>query len=171
METTPGPSWEEEGEEKQEAAMPPPPAWLDMLTKGEHREANGKLPARTASTPSAEAEAPPRPQAVEPPSTEPEFAGQTPWGEARDSVQTAGSQSTQDDDEGFFFGPEWLKSLGATTFDSPDPTTTTKETLAPAPFLSNEPQPTRPNVPTEPVAQAALVIPEQPSESTSSTQA
>jgi tetratricopeptide (TPR) repeat protein len=172
IETTTGTSWEEEEEEKQETAMPAPPAWLDMLTKGEHREANGKLPARTAPTPSAEAEAPPRTQAVEPPSTEPEFAGQTPWGEARDSMQTAGSQSTQDDDEGFFFGPEWLKSLGATTFDSPDPTTTTKETPAPvAPFLADEPQPTRQNVPTEPTAQTTPVIPEQPAELTSSSQA
>lgn len=163
METTAGTSWEEK-EEKQDTDMPAPPAWLDMLTKGERREASGKLPAWSAPTPSVEAE--------EPPSTESEFAGQTPGDEARDSMQAAGSQPTQDDDdEGFFFGPEWLKSLGATTFDSPDPTTTTKETPAPAaPFLSNEPQPTRQNVPTEPVAQAALVIPGEPAELTSSSQ-
>jgi tetratricopeptide (TPR) repeat protein len=169
METTTGTPWEEK-KEKQDTDIPAPPAWLDMLTKGEHREASGKPSARTAPTPPTEAEAPPKPKAVEPPSTKSGIVGQTPLGEARDSMQAAESQSTQDDDEGFFFGPEWLKSLGATTFDSPDSTTTTKETLAPAPFLSNEPQPTRPNVPTEPVAQAALVIPEQPAESTSSAQ-
>jgi tetratricopeptide (TPR) repeat protein len=170
METTTGTPWEEK-KEKQDTDIPAPPAWLDMLTKGEHREASGKPSARTAPTPPTEAEEPPKPKAVEPPSTKSEIVGQTPLGEARDSMQAAESQSTQDDDEGFFFGPEWLKSLGATTFDSPDSTTTTKETLAPAPFLSNEPQPTRSNMPTEPVAQAALVIPEQPAESTSSSQA
>ncbi|HYL42548.1 MAG TPA: tetratricopeptide repeat protein [Ktedonobacteraceae bacterium] len=171
METTPNTSWEE-AEEKQDTDMPAPPAWLDMLTKGERREASGKLPARTASTPSAEAEAPSRPQAVEPPLTEPEADGQTPWSAARDSMQTAGSQSAPDDEEGFFFGPEWLKSLGATTFDSPDTTTTTKETPAPAaPFLSKESQPTRQNAPTEPVAEAAPVTPEQPAELTSSSPA
>lgn len=172
METTTDTSWEE-AQEKQDTDMPAPPAWLDMLTKGERREASGKLPARTASTPSAEAEAPSsRPQAAEPPLTEPEAARQTPWSVAGDSMQSAGSQSTPDDDEGFFFGPEWLKSLGATTFDSPDATTTAKETPAPAaPFLSNESQPTTQNAPAEPVAEAAPVISEQPAEPTSSSPA
>ena len=114
-ETSSGISW---GMDEQESEKPAPPAWLDMLTKNEWRQ-----PAATSTaqpeTQSAQDEltaTPDQQEAVTPEESEIE----TPfvW-----SDKVAASKSynppSLDDEEPFFFGPEWLKSLGAAELGSP----------------------------------------------------
>src|SRR6266566_3237240 len=89
------------------------PTWLDMLTSSEPRQPSGSLSkGPTPAVPS------PTPAIHEPlePETEP-AAQASPQQENTDEV--AASQLSLGEEEPFLFGPEWLKSLGATVMDSP----------------------------------------------------
>ena len=103
-----------------EEEVPPPPAWLDMLTRNERRQ-----PVQAA----------PAPQTPEPPS-KPAYPARQPQPEAKpvsgqsweDEVQAAPAQpETGDATPPLYFGsddkeedmgwPQWLKSLGAETIE------------------------------------------------------
>lgn len=111
-----------------------PPEWLGMLTRGEQT----RQPDKATSTPFTDTSA-----QVEPVSST--FSANEQQGETSIMPQ-------QNDESDYFFGPEWLKSLGATSIDSMDamvspqpaeaiapvePTTPVEETALP-PF---EPEP------------------------------
>jgi len=107
-------SWEAE---EQASDLPTPPAWLDMLTRSDYRQSSGAIPKQQATSPSIEQEA----STVKPAAQEPAEAApviEVPWDE-EDYTMAASSQ--QEEEEPFFFGPEWLKSLGATALDSAMP--------------------------------------------------
>src|SRR3989440_2152869 len=147
-------SWEEE---EQKTELPAPPAWLDMLTKAGHP---------VQSSPSVEQEPltfTPEPPAQ--PQTEAEASVQKPADEKNDRAASSTSQPSQEDEEAFFFGPEWLKSLGAMTMES----ALTPETETPAPpVLSAEATP-----PIEAEAPAVWTPPiasEAPASATSSSE-
>lgn len=127
-----------------EEEVPPPPAWLDMLTRNERRQ-----PEQTA----------PAPQTPEPPSKsaypahqlQPE-ARPVPSQSWEEKVPAISSQPQTDDaTPPFFFGsddkeedmgwPEWLKSLGAETIE-PEPRS--NQRIARGAIYSNQyPPPTR----------------------------
>ncbi len=137
--TRPADSLRQEGDEKDLAS---PPSWLDMLTKGEPRqksEAMQKLPPSKPTPP----EPPPAGPPVQQPS-EPVFNTEPPGNQQLPAVS-----AEQDDESPFFFGPEWLKSLGATSMERSLPS---EPAAAPAPAA-----PVPPVVP-EPVQQ----VPAQP---------
>ncbi len=163
-ESTSESSWEEKN---QDTDIPAPPAWLDMLTKGERRQPSGKLTTKAAPIQSSEAEAlPTSSKALEQPPAESVPAEQAPSNEAKDSTPAATAQSIQDDEdenEGFFFGPEWLKSLGATALDSPElAAPAARDTPVPATsFIPEKPQPAEQDALDIPEAQAAPVIPDK----------
>ncbi len=119
-----------------EGELPAPPAWLNMLTQTERRQLSDEMPSvipeEQLSSPPA---APPamqdsrsmtgtssdRWEPLSPPAAQPmiqEFkspmaAAPVPW-----QQDTPESPNTPEQDEESFFGPEWLKSLGATTLDN-----------------------------------------------------
>jgi len=131
-----GISW---GIDEQETENPAPPAWLDMLTGSEWRQPDANPPAQPIAQP-GEGEQPlseeeattpllqslPTEEAVTPPqqqTTAPaEAEADTPlsWSEQIATGRTINPPSL-DDEEPFFFGPEWLKSLGATEIGSTVP--------------------------------------------------
>src|ERR1700674_5736757 len=91
--------------EEQAADLPSPPAWLDMLTKSDYRQSSGAIPKQQASSPSIEQTASTVASAAqEPAETAPVM--EVPWDEEDYAVS-----SQQEEEEPFFFGPEWLKSL------------------------------------------------------------
>ncbi len=93
------------------------PAWLSMLTNNEPQ--TPKSDSGSASWPGLAQESPKTPARVETPAPAP-----VPQ-PAREPVKSYEEPqpivSAQDDDEAPFFGPEWLKSLGATTFEEEQP--------------------------------------------------
>ena len=101
----------------EETARPAPPAWLDMLTKGERRSASQPsvsrvacqhLPRLHSTEPEAVIEVSPTQQYAEPASSD-----YVAW---EDSAPMP-ILNEGDGDEASFFGPEWLKSLGATVIE------------------------------------------------------
>src|SRR5207244_7471541 len=86
--------------------------------------------------------------------TGPEESAPAPeiWATWQDHVQVNTPSSESSEEAGFSFGPEWLKSLGATPIESTAPQET--EPVAP-PVLSVEPEPHVPDEPTE-VPEAAM---------------
>jgi tetratricopeptide (TPR) repeat protein len=133
-------SWTSEG---QPADVPTPPAWLDMLTKGD-RQLSGSIPAQSI-----------QPPILEEPIT-PVFSAQ-PQVESISSPQKSyekdfsihSSPSQKEEEASFFFAtedddldrewPEWLKSLGAETIESEpesEVAPTVSETQQPVPFQS-----------------------------------
>ena len=80
--------------------------------------------------------APPHPMAI-------------PWEQV--PVSSSPSHAEQDEEE-FFFGPEWLKSLGATTRE---PITPQEPEIAPLPTHSEEPEPSASSSPTATFEQGA----------------
>ncbi len=124
------------GTEAREETIPAPPAWLDMLTKGERHQPSEAPP--TLSTPPAVEQNPPLvlPHTEVPPATQPSWEEQL-------SAEPPTSPQEQEAEAPFFFGPEWLKSLGATTIES----TPTIEAAAPTPIVTPEPQPQAPAKP------------------------
>ena len=126
-----GISW---GIDEQETENPTPPAWLDMLTGSEWQQPDAKPAAEPGVQPGelllAEQEAtPPLLQALptEEAATSPqqqttaaaESEADTPflWSEHIATGTTINPPSL-DDEEPFFFGPAWLKSLGAAEIGS-----------------------------------------------------
>ncbi|TMC96841.1 MAG: tetratricopeptide repeat protein [Chloroflexi bacterium] len=146
-------SWELE---EADSDLPAPPAWLDMLTKGDRRQASGPIQQVPHAAPAVKQEAPATQQSAAPPVNTEEPAGPTGpeesapapeiWATWQDHVQVSTPSSESSEEEGFSFGPEWLKSLGATPIESTAPQET--EPVAP-PVLSVEPEPP---VPDEPAA-------------------
>ncbi len=152
-------SWELE---EADSDLPAPPAWLDMLTKGDRRQASGPIQQVPHAAPAVKQEAPAAQQSAAPPVNTEEPAGpagpeeSAPAPEIRatwqDHVQVSTPSSESSEEEGFSFGPEWLKSLGATPIESTAPQET--EPVAP-PVLSVEPEPPVPDEPAE-VPEAAM---------------
>jgi tetratricopeptide (TPR) repeat protein len=123
-------SW---GIEEQESDLPAPPAWLDMLTKGNRRQSSGPMPQVPPSAPA-------RAQEI---ATVQQPVASTPLP----------AMHVPQEEEDFFFGPEWLKSLGATTMDPLNPQE--PEIAPPA-----EPAPSETSVPAAvPEAVASWTIP------------
>jgi hypothetical protein len=108
--------------------VPPPPAWLDMLTRSEPRQPE-------QASPTAPAAPTPAPQTPIPPS-EPERPAQqyqpeaipvpmSSWEDDAQSISTLSESGdttppfffTSDDNEEDMGWPEWLKSLGAETIE------------------------------------------------------
>jgi hypothetical protein len=129
--------------EEQESDLPAPPAWLDMLTRGDHQQSSEALPQVPPSASALEQEVVQQPvhQPIEP---APSPTLTTPW--EQPPIPSSSSQPAQDEEE-FFFGPEWLKSLGATTIEpttsltpqQPEKAPQTTASEAPAPSISNAP--------------------------------
>lgn len=115
----------------QEAELPTPPAWLDMLTRSDDRHAGEDIPSSSASFSNRQGQA--ENTFIAPPQLEPEaHASQIPW------EQAYAAPAEQLDEQAFFFSedkdddlgwPEWLKSLGAATLEESQP----EEATPPAP--------------------------------------
>ncbi len=90
------------------------PAWLNMLTqeeRGDQQQSSGAVPSiQSEQQPSVKQSAIPTQQSVEHGSAVADT--EKSW---QDELQASSNTS---EEEPFFFGPEWLKSLGATTMDS-----------------------------------------------------
>ncbi len=100
--------------EEEESDLPAPPVWLDMLTRVDQRKSSGSLsqvpPYASALEKEAVTVQQPVQQPVEPPPFRPVA---TPW----EQLPVSSSSHAAQEEEEFFFGPEWLKSLGATTME------------------------------------------------------
>ncbi len=127
-------SWEEE---EQEAEPPSPPAWLEMLTSSGWRHAGEpsqepEYPKRPVQSPEKQeipAVNPVAPEAVEP-------APATWEGEAEPLIPDSSSRTGEDIEA---FGPEWLRSLGATLMDEVAPPETDAVTRQDMPVQQAEP--------------------------------
>lgn len=118
-------------EAHEETALPAPPAWLDMLTKG-GRSQSSSAPSGTSRGGNPDLSTP-KPASTNPgtkPSgslfPEPEPVTHAPWD---DTLQTV-PVSADNADEAFSFGPDWLKSLGAEVIEND--TTSTPAPIEPA---------------------------------------
>ncbi|HEY5001630.1 MAG TPA: tetratricopeptide repeat protein [Ktedonobacteraceae bacterium] len=121
-----------------ENAMPSPPAWLNMLTQSEIRQLND--------------EEVPKPS----PAAEP-VASTPPAQPLRNAAPEVIPEPTNDGEEAFSFGPEWLKSLGAASMDdeaSPAEAASVSPSAVPAPVVS-QPLPAAPRYESQPVAYEA----------------
>ncbi|GAC1384281.1 MAG: hypothetical protein NVSMB33_12710 [Ktedonobacteraceae bacterium] len=117
LEATSAPaSWEVD---EKATDRPAPPAWLDMLTKNERPQSGGNL-SRQSSMPSPGASEP-LDVMVKPSALQQEVSDvpTSPTEEEKNEASITATLPPLDDEEAFFFGPEWLKSLGATSIDSP----------------------------------------------------
>ncbi|HJT56455.1 MAG TPA: tetratricopeptide repeat protein [Ktedonobacteraceae bacterium] len=103
----------------QDADLRTPPAWLDILTRGERTQAS-KAEA-SPPVPSTNRQEPVENVSTAQPELEPDYASQIPW------EQTSPANPEQQEEQPVFFAtgdndddagwPEWLKSLGAATLD------------------------------------------------------
>ncbi len=136
------------GMEEQESENPAPPAWLDMLTKSEPSSSNSLPPAQPIE--------PHIPVASPLPSVEPEADLPSSW-----SDQVATSSTTNppslDGDEPFFFGPAWLKSLGAAEMESSLPPIISQN----VPYPQEEEEGLPSALPAQPIAAEQPVLQEQ----------
>ena len=115
----------------QEAELPTPPAWLDMLTRSDDTHAGEDIPLSSASFSNRQEQA--ENTFITHPQLEPEaHASQIPW------EQAYAAPAEQLDEQAFFFSedkdddlgwPEWLKSLGAATLEESQ----SEEATPPAP--------------------------------------
>ena len=140
-------SW---GMNEQESETPTPPAWLDMLTSEHHQPASPTPPVQPTTTSASSRQTP-----IVPPLEQPEPVSQEEdisfaWSDQQSTHSTTSpfSQPSLDDEEPFFFGPEWLKSLGATSIESGMPQNmlqeeedekTTPSTLEVQPLITEQP--------------------------------
>ena len=116
-ETASGISW---GMDEQGSETPAPPAWLDMLTKNEWRQPAATSPSQPETQPvQNELTATPEQQDADI-SEEAEIAAPFSWSDQVAATKNNNPPSI-DDEEPFFFGPEWLKSLGAAEIGSSVP--------------------------------------------------
>lgn len=120
--------------EEQESDLPAPPAWLDMLTRGDHRQSSGSLSPVLPSATALEKEAVTVQQSIQQPVEPSSLHPTTPWEQL--PVPSSPSHTAQEEEENFF-GPEWLKSLGATTIE---PVTPQEPEIARQPTHSEEPE-------------------------------
>lgn len=140
-------SWEEEAD----TDLPAPPAWLDMLTSGNRRQASEPMQQVPPAAPAVKEEAPAVQQSTVQPINAVESTGpveSAPALEMKDSwqeyIQASIPSSEPVEEDAFSFGPEWLKSLGATPIDSSVPqeaeaVASPVPSAEPAPLVSNEP--------------------------------
>ena len=123
------------------ADLSAPPAWLDMLTQGELRQMSGSMPSLSPSEPGAplipstsaeqqptgapsisqplatqEPQKPAAEQLTSSPSTR--KGSQTPTPEEEEPAFAPFASDSVDDEEESFFGPEWLKALGAASMEA-----------------------------------------------------
>ena len=103
-----------------EEPLSSPPAWLDMLTRGEQ----SWQPDTSTLKPSTNTLA----------QTEPSSASSM----AHEQQNKTPVAPQQNDEPDYFFGPEWLKSLGATSMDSLDSALPAENTAAVEPNLQIE---------------------------------
>src|SRR5258707_9269542 len=103
----------------QEADLPAPPAWLDILTRSERTQSGGSAP--LSPMPSSNKQEQAEHTFIAPPEIESEDASQTPWEQEYHAAPAEQveepvffSAEDKDDDTGW---PEWLKSLGAAALD------------------------------------------------------
>lgn len=135
--------------EDADANLAAPPAWLDMLTRGDHRQASAPMEPiqqQPTTTPADIQEPPVTQQDVQQTVSHEETTAiaaeaspadiQPSW---QEHIQASPPSLASSEDEGFFFGPEWLKSLGATSLEKSFPQET-EQTPPPAPSV--EPAPT-----------------------------
>jgi tetratricopeptide (TPR) repeat protein len=112
------------------------PSWLSMLTQDQRQQSGGPPP--IPEMPSQEQKRPVAPltaqQAMEP---EPVFYAQP----SENAELEATSGSANDDEESSFFGPDWLKSLGATTIDASREADTVVSTFQQSPGVAESEQP------------------------------
>ncbi len=103
-------SWSSSVEEKQTAA---PPSWLNMLTQSEPQqvaEPSVKLPDQREET------------AIVEPQAAPAYSEDAAYQQlGYMPVLQESAQTSDEDEEESFFGPEWLKSLGAASFSGISP--------------------------------------------------
>ncbi|MEO8971815.1 MAG: tetratricopeptide repeat protein [Ktedonobacteraceae bacterium] len=109
------------GETPAEGVHSSPPAWLDMLTRSEQ----SRQPDESTSTPSTDTS-----PHVEPSSSAPS---------AHEPQHETSIVPQQNDEPDYFFGPEWLKSLGATAMDTTDSTDSMDSALPTGAIASVEP--------------------------------
>ncbi len=135
--------------EEQESDLPAPPAWLDMLTRSDHRQSSGSLSPVAPSAPALEQEVVTVQQSVQQP-IEPAKIHPTasPWEQL---PVTSSPSPVAPEEEEYFFGPEWLKSLGATTIE---PVTPQEPEIERQPTHSEEPEPVVSSTPTATFEQA-----------------
>jgi len=132
---------------------PAPPAWLDMLTRSE--------PSPSNSLPPAPPTGPYIPDASSLPSVEPEADLPLSWSDQIATSSTTNPPSL-DADEPFFFGPAWLKSLGAAEMESSPPPIVSQNVPHPQEEDEGLPPalPTQPIVAEQPVRQEHIPISE-----------
>ncbi len=99
--------------EEQESENPAPPAWLDMLTKSDPHPSNALPPTVPVAKPIEQ----PKPVVPPVPTIEPKVELPLSWSDQIATSSTTNPPSL-DGDEPFFFGPAWLKSLGAAEIES-----------------------------------------------------
>ncbi|HBE24990.1 MAG TPA: hypothetical protein DDW33_04800 [Ktedonobacter sp.] len=142
---TPSATWDVEDAD---ANLPAPPAWLDMLTRGDRRQASEPMEPiqQQPTTTPADIQEPPVSQQDDQQTVSHEESTalaeeaspaeiQPSW---REHTQANPPSSESSEDEGFFFGPEWLKSLGATSLEQSFPQET-EQTPPPAPLVELAP--------------------------------
>ncbi len=107
-----------------EEPLSSPPAWLNMLTRGEQTW-QPAMPSTASATP------------VEP------FSETLTANEQQNttSIVPPPNVPRPDDEPDYFFGPEWLKSLGAATIDATNSIDTMDSALPAEPTASVEPTP------------------------------
>jgi tetratricopeptide (TPR) repeat protein len=127
-----------------EEAAPAPPAWLNMLTQSEGKQASGPLPTGTAQPPSTPVQ--PLPTPVQPPVQPAASVQPVSIEKPVQKAEPIAAVPESLDDEPFSFGPEWLKSLGAASIDMAFPVESSPVAeKAPAPEpVAYEPPPEAP---------------------------
>jgi tetratricopeptide (TPR) repeat protein len=125
-----------------------PPSWLSLLTQGEHSQEQETTPTapHTGAAPVSpqKTQEPMKPSALTPPV--PESIPSVPDEPASQAFQwnadqPAEASSAEDSEESFFFGPEWLRALGATNMDTPASDEGTPSVpLASPPLVASEEQ-------------------------------
>jgi tetratricopeptide (TPR) repeat protein len=111
------------------------PGWLSMLTQEQHQQAGDAppIPEQPSQEQKPSVASPAAQQTLE---SEPVFYAQP----SQEAELQAASGSTDDDEESFFFGPDWLKSLGATMMDDAPEADAVLPTLQ-QPAVLEEPEP------------------------------
>jgi tetratricopeptide (TPR) repeat protein len=116
---------------KENAAAAPAPDWLNMLTQpAERQQVSGNLPPVPSSEPQApsiqpllEPQAPAVAPSFVPPASPPPVEEKKPEPEKKEEpVSSPFAVDSDDDEEESFFGPQWLKALGATSMDDEEET-------------------------------------------------
>lgn len=127
-------AWEIQSvQNEQQVEAPIPPSWLNMLTQGEPEQINELQP--TPSLRTHESQNAPE-AAVASHNEEAAMSFQSAWNAEPQAMPQEVSGVEKQDEEPSFFGPAWLKSLGAASFSG----LSADDTAAPPPSFT-EPEP------------------------------